>query len=179
MAIRSIAQTRAEIKSREVEMQAMRAYATDENPDIVRLQREIDTLRPQLTSRQNNQEHMPIGDTDVPAGRVPEEGLEYARKLREVKYHETLFELLARQFAAARIDEAKSAPVIQVIDRAVPPDNKSGPPRMLMTIGFGVFGFCIGCLWAFFSQSLERLWLRPDLAAKLEQLQSSLHVKLP
>jgi tyrosine-protein kinase Etk/Wzc len=178
MAIRSIAQTRAEITSREVEMQAMRAYATDENPDVVRLQREIDTLNKQLASRQNDQQHMSVGDTEVPAGRVPEEGLEYARMLREVKYHETLFELLARQFAAARIDEAKSAPVIQVIDRAVPPDSKSGPPRMLLTIGFGVFGFCIGCLWAFFNQSLERMRLIPDLAAKLDQLRSNLNIRL-
>ena len=178
LAILSIAQIRAEIKSREVEMQVMRSYATDENPDLIRLQRVIDTLHQQLSSRQNDQQRMPIGDTEVPAGRVPEEGLEYARKLREVKYHETLFELLSRQYAAARIDEAKSAPVIQVVDRAIPPDNKSWPPRMLMTMGFGVFGFFIGCLWAFFRQAIERMRQIPESAAKLDQLRGLLHVRL-
>ena len=54
------------------------------------------------------------------------------RKLRDVKYHETLLELLARQYEAAYIDEAKSAPVIQIVDRAVVPDTKSWPPRVLL-----------------------------------------------
>jgi uncharacterized protein involved in exopolysaccharide biosynthesis len=175
MAIRSIAQTRAEIKSREVELQVMQTYATDENPGVVRIQREIETLRKQLVSRENDQQSMTAGDTEIPAGRVPAQGLEYARKLREVKYHETLFELLSRQYGAARIDEAKSAPVIQVIDRAVPPDKKSGPPRMLLTLGFGVFGLCIGCLWAFFTQALARMRLIPESAAKLDQLRGVLH----
>jgi tyrosine-protein kinase Etk/Wzc len=178
MAIRSIAEMRAEITSREVELQAIRAYGTDENPDVFRVQREIDALRKELANRENAQQSMAMGDTEIPAGRVPAKGLEYARKLREVKYHETLFELLSRQYAAARIDEAKSAPVIQVIDRAVPPDRKSGPPRMLLMIGFGIFGFCIGCLWAFFRQTLERMRLIPESATKLDQLRSMLHVRL-
>lgn len=175
MAIRSIAQIGAEIKSREVELQVMQTYATDENPDVVRLRREIDILNKQLADRQNDRQHMSAGDTDIPAGRVPAEGLEYVRKLRELKYHEALFELLSRQFAAARIDEAKSAPVIQVVDHAVPPDRKSGPPRMLLTIGFGIFGFCIGCLWAFFRQHLERLKASPESATKLDELRGMFH----
>jgi tyrosine-protein kinase Etk/Wzc len=176
MAIRSIADIRAEISSREVQMQAMRTYATDQNPNIIRLQREIDTLRQQLARLQNDQQHMPIGDTQVPAGRVPAEGLEYARKLREVKYHENLFDLLSRQYEAARIDEAKSAPVIQVIDRAVPPDKKSGPPRVLLTLGVGISGFLLGCLWSFFSQTILRMRQIPALAEKLDSLGEELHI---
>ncbi len=178
MAISSIAQVRAQITSREVELQAIRTYATDENPDVFRVQREIEALRKELANRENTQQGMAVGDTEIPAGRVPAEGLEYARKLREVKYHETLFELLSRQYAAARIDEAKSAPVIQVIDRAVPPDKKSWPPRMLLTIGCGVVGFCIGCLWAFFSRSLERMSMIPEKAARLNELRRMLHMRL-
>lgn len=178
MAIRGIAQARAEIKSREVQLQVLRSYATDENPDVVRLQTEIATLRQQLTDRENDRRNMSAGDTDIPAGRLPGQGLEYARKLREFKYHEMLFELLSRQYAVARIDEAKSAPIIQVIDRAVPPDKKSGPPRMLLTIGSGAFGFCIGCLWAFFRRSVERMKLDPESAAKLDQLRGMLCARL-
>jgi tyrosine-protein kinase Etk/Wzc len=177
MAIRNIAQLQAEISSREVQMQAMRSFATDQNPDLSRLQREIDTLRQQLAQLENAQQHLAPGDTQVPAGRVPQEGLEYGRDLRDVKYHEALFELLSRQFEAARIDEAKAAPIIQVVDHAVPPDKKSGPPRLLIVIGSGFVGFCIASLWVFSRQALVRMRQIPESAAKLDQLSSSFRLR--
>jgi uncharacterized protein involved in exopolysaccharide biosynthesis len=80
----------------------------------------------------------------VPVVDVPKAGLDYLRALRDVKYHEALFEMLFKQYEAARIDEAKEAPVIQVVDYAVPPESKSGPPRaaitMLGTILAGIAG---------------------------------------
>jgi capsule polysaccharide export protein KpsE/RkpR len=84
--IRSIAELEAQISSREVQLQAARTFATDQNPDIVRLQQEIAALRRQLVTLQDDQQRLAPGDTQLPAGRVPGAGLEYARKLREVKY---------------------------------------------------------------------------------------------
>jgi uncharacterized protein involved in exopolysaccharide biosynthesis len=178
MAVRTIAETSAELRSREVELDAMRTYATAENPDFSRLQAEIAGLRQQLNTLENNQKTMPVGDTQVPAGRVPEEGLEYARKLREVKYHQALFDLLSKQYEAARIDEAKSAPVIQVVDPAVPPDKKSGPPRMLITAGFGFLGFCLACFWVFSRQALERMRQNEASAGLLNRVGTILHVRI-
>ena len=177
MAIRTIAETGAELRSREVELQAMRTYATDENPDLKRLQTEIDTLRQQLSALENNQKNILPGDTQVPAGRVPKEALEYVRKLREVRYHQMLFDLLSKQYEAARIDEAKSAPIIQVIDHALPPDKKSDPPRMLITLGFGLVGFCLACFWAFWSTALMRMRENHTSAAILDQVSTILHVR--
>lgn len=177
MAIRSIADLQAQISSREVEMQAMRSFATDQNPDLIRLQGEIATLRQQLRRLQNDTQHQLPGDTQVPAGKVPKEGLQYERDVRDVKYHETLFELLSKQFEAARIDEAKSAPIIQVVDRAVPPDKKSGPPRLLITLGCGFVGFCLASLWVFLRLSLMRLEQTPESGAKLDQLYKKLHLR--
>jgi tyrosine-protein kinase Etk/Wzc len=168
--ILSIAQLRAEISSREVQMQAMRTFATDQNPDMVRIQQEISKLQEQLSVLQNNQQRLQPGDTQLPAGRLPEDALEYARKFREVKYHESLLELLSRQFEGARIDEAKSAPIIQVVDRAIPPDKKSGPHRMLLTLGVGLFGFCLGCLWVFLRHALAGMRQVSETSAKLDQL---------
>ncbi len=119
-AIRSIAEIRAEISTREVEMQAMRTFATDQNPNLNRLQREIDALKQQLTDLQNSRQDMRPGDIELTTSRFPAGGLEYRRKLREVRYHESLLELLSKQYEAGRMDEAKSAPIIQVVDHAVP-----------------------------------------------------------
>jgi hypothetical protein len=35
----------------------------------------------------------------------------------------------------ARLDEAKEGPALQLVDRALPPDYKSKPPRALIVLG--------------------------------------------
>jgi tyrosine-protein kinase Etk/Wzc len=173
MIIQSIGQLRAQIASREVELQSMRAFATDQNPDVTRLNGEISTMRQQLAKLENDQQSVvQPGNIELPAGRVAEDSLEYGRKLREVKYHETLFDLLSRQYEAARIDESKSAPIIQVIDRAVPPDKKSGPSPMLITLGGGFTGFLLSSFWMLLAQGLRSMEQSPYHSAKLGRLRS-------
>jgi tyrosine-protein kinase Etk/Wzc len=175
--IRSVATLRAQIVSLEVELQAARTYATDQNPDVTRIQQEIDALQRQLTAMENNQRRIQPGDIQVPTVQVPEAGLEYESKLREVTFHTTLLTLLAKEYEAARIDEAKSVPLIQVVDRAVPPDKKSGPHRLLIILASCVIGFCMGCVWVFARRALERAHETPETAAKLHQLRSLLRLR--
>jgi tyrosine-protein kinase Etk/Wzc len=167
MIIQSIGELRAEIASREVEMQSVRTFATDQNPEVTRLNEEISTMRQQLAKLENDQQkQIQPGNIALPAGRVAEDSLEYTRKLREVKYHETLFDLLSRQYEAARIDEAKSAPIIQVIDHAVPPDKKSGPHGMLVTLGLGFAAFFLSCIGAYIQAGVEKIRANPTKRAQ-------------
>ena len=175
--IRNVASLRAQIVEREVQMHAMQVYATDENPQVTRLQQQIDALHQQLSVAENNQRRLEPGDIQVPTGQVPEAGLEYVRKVREVTYHTTLLNLLAKEYEAARIDEAKSAPLIQVIDRAVPPDRKSGPHRVLLILAAGFIGFLGACVWALFTQAIRRFTRIPENLHKLEQLRVAFHRK--
>lgn len=174
--IRNVANLRAQIVSHQVELQAMRTYATDQNPDVARLQQQIDTMKKQLTTLENNQRQIQPGNIQLPTVQLPQAGLEYASKVREVAFHTALFTLLSKEYEAARIDEAKSAPIIQVIDHAVPPDKKSGPPRVLLTIAAGLIGLIIACFWAFVSDTLRRIKEIPENAQKLKQLRAALHV---
>ena len=50
------------------------------------------------------------------------------------KYHETLFDLLARQLEAARIDEAKASPTVQVLDPPLLPKARSWPKPFLFLL---------------------------------------------
>jgi len=171
MIIRTIAELRAGIASREVELQATRTFATDQNPDVARLQEAISTMKAQLAKLEDDQQRQAQpGNIAVPAGKIAEDSLEYARNLRDVKYHEALLDLLSRQYEAARIDEAKSAPIIQVIDHAVAPDKKSGPPRLLITLGAAFLGFCGACLWVFAAEGVRNLGDAPASAGKVAML---------
>jgi uncharacterized protein involved in exopolysaccharide biosynthesis len=168
--IRSIAQLRAEITGREVALSSLESAATPENPEVIRRQTELAALREQLRKLEAAGQPRGRGESRLSAAEVPGAGLEYIRAVRDVKYHETLFELLARQYEAARIDEAKQAPVIQVVDAAVPPERRSWPPRALLTAAGALGAGFLACLAAVASARLRR----PEPAAKLRLLRARL-----
>jgi tyrosine-protein kinase Etk/Wzc len=176
--IRSISQLRAQIASKEVSIQALRMSATDQNPGVLRAQEEVTALRGQLSQLEKDPRNAHSGSPEIAGGRIPTVSLEYARKFREVRYHQTLVELLSKQYEAARIDEAR-APLVQVLDRAIPPDTKTGPPRMILTLGFGALGLFLGCIASLAAQSFRKLEQLPEYALKLALLRSALRLAPP
>ncbi|HZQ42560.1 MAG TPA: Wzz/FepE/Etk N-terminal domain-containing protein [Acidobacteriaceae bacterium] len=175
MIINSIAQLRAEIASREVELQSLRTSSTEQNPDVIRVNEEIATMRAQLAKLEDNQ-HRQVqpGDIAIPAGNVPQESLEYLRKYREVRYHETLFDLLTKQYEAARIDEAKSAPIIQVVDHAIPPDKRSGPKRLLILVGTTFAAFIFSSIWVLVMHGFRVMGRHPQYSSRMHDLSRTL-----
>lgn len=171
----NMSQVQAQITSDQVQLEGLLSSSTEQNPDVQRLRHEISALQGQLAKMQDDQRRLQPGDTRIPAGRLPAEALDYTRKLRDVKYHETLYDLLSKQYEAARIDEAKSAPLIQVVDHAIPPDKKSGPARVLIIAGAGFAGFIFGCLWSLAYDAYKRMRVMPEHQAKFERLRKSLH----
>ncbi len=168
--IDSMARIRAEIFSREVNMQRLKAGATVQNPLVQRQEVELKALRDQLRQLEESTSKQSKGDPFIPTSRMPAAGLEYARRLRDVRYHEALYEVLARQFEAARIDEAQEAPLIQVVDRAVPPERRSAPWRAMYLVLGVILGALLGVILALFLHAAED----PVRARKLAALKHSL-----
>jgi len=176
--IETAATLRAQIAAREVEIAGMQTYATGENAQLVQAQRELDGLRAQL-AKLGGSESAGAGEIMVPKGRVPEAGLEYIRKYRDVKYYETIFDILARQFEMAKLDEAKEGALIQVVDSAIRPDRKSSPKRALIVIAGTLFGLFAGILLVVIQESIARLTADPATGAKLQSLRGELSLRKP
>jgi len=174
--IESAASLRAQIAAQEVQIESMRTFATNENSQLERAQQELEGMKAQL-AKLGGSENSTDGDLMVPKGRVPEAGLEYVRKLRDVKYNETIFEILARQFEVAKLDEAKEGALIQVVDAAMPPDKRSFPKRGLIVIGITAAGVFIGILAALVQASLKRFESDSEVVSKLRLLRRSLAFK--
>src|SRR5262249_22298962 len=113
----------------------------------------------------------------VPKGKVPQAGLEYIRRLRDVKYYETIFEIIAKQFAMAKLDEAKEGAVIQVVDPALVPDRKSSPKRALIMLAALAIGLFLGIALALVRAGYERLQQDPETSVKLSFLRRALRVR--
>jgi uncharacterized protein involved in exopolysaccharide biosynthesis len=171
--IDSAARLRAQIVAKEVQIEAMRSYAGDENPALTQAQTELEGLRAQFDKMVGSKGGS-ADDVFLPKGAVPEAGLEYVRRLRDVKYYEAIFEVLARQLELAKLDEAREGAFIQVVDPAVPPEEKTFPKRGLFLIAGLAVGFTFGIMLALLQGGLLRMQQNPVTKDKLDLLKRSL-----
>lgn len=168
--IESVVELRAKIAAKEVQVQAMRSFATSQNPDYAIANQELSGLRAQL-ARMESQQSGGVGDVAIPTGSMPQAGLEYLRRVRDVKYYESIYEMLAKQHEAAKLDEARQGAVVQVVDPAVEPDAKSSPRRGLLIGIAGIVALLGSCLWVVLAESLKRLReVEPEQARRLTLL---------
>ena len=179
--IGAVAEVRAQIAAKQVQLQSMRMYATANNPDVKRVERELAELQSQF-KRLSQTEHSAGapegGSLEVPTGRVAAAGIEYLQAARELKYHESLYDFLSRQLEAARIDESKNAVLVQVVDRAVEPERKSGPRRLLIVAVTALLAFLLICFGILVREALRRKQQDPGEADRLAQLRNYLRSPL-
>jgi uncharacterized protein involved in exopolysaccharide biosynthesis len=162
----SLISLRAKIAAQEVMVESMQTYATAENPDLVRAKQELAALRKQESELELGNGKQSIASVAIE--NVPAAGLEYIRKYRDVKYHEALFELLAKQFEAAKLDEARDALIVQQLDKAVRPEKRSWPKPSILLLVSALAGLLIGVLSAFFIENLERAKADPQFSARIQ-----------
>jgi tyrosine-protein kinase Etk/Wzc len=147
-AIASIAQLSAQITAGEVSLEHLKMGATPENPAVLGMQAELATMRDHLQKMEQSGDRGPLLGTSA----LPSNGLGYLRAMRELKYHEFLFEMLSKQYEMARLDESKAAPALQIVDVAVAPDKKSGPYRSLIVALGCLVGIIVGISIAHFQK---------------------------
>ena len=174
--IETAAQLRAQITAKEVQIRSLETFATNENAQLVQAQQELDGLRAQL-ARLGGSESGNAGNLIVPRGKVSEAGLEYLRKLRDVKYYETIFQILARQYEVAKLDEARQGAVIQVVDLAIPPDRRSFPKRGYIVIGSTILGIFVGMVVVVVRAMYENLSRGSKYAGKISRLRRALSLR--
>lgn len=171
--IESIAELRAQIAAKEVELRVMRTYATPYNPDLQKAEEALRTMRAQLRELERK---APAENPDslVPTGRLPKVGLEYLRNLREIKFLETLYELLFKGYEQSKLDEARDTVIIQQIDRAIPPDKRAKPKRILMVTVALFTGLFFSIFLAFVLEYKENISQDPEQREKFSLLRQHL-----
>jgi tyrosine-protein kinase Etk/Wzc len=156
--IESIANLRAQIAAKEVELKVMKTYSTSNNPDLQRMEEALKGLKTELKKLEAKGGSSP--DPLMPTGRMPDVGTDYLRLLRDLKFNEEILELMAKQYEMARIDEARDPAIVQVIDKAIPPEKKYKPRRALIVAVAFVASFFLSLFAAFFMEYIEGLQSR-------------------
>jgi uncharacterized protein involved in exopolysaccharide biosynthesis len=171
--IESAATLRGQVVAKEVQLQAMRSYATEDNPEIVVVEQQLAALKAQL-AKLGGTDANSSSDIIVPKGNIPQAGMEYIRKLRDVKYYETIAQLIARQFEVAKLDEARQGAIIQVADAAVPPDKRSSPHRTIVVVLTTFIAFVVAALWALASARWQETLRDAEKRNKVQTLRGLL-----
>jgi uncharacterized protein involved in exopolysaccharide biosynthesis len=164
------ARLRAQISAKEVQLGAMRTFAAEANPELLRAQEELQALRRELSRVEGSNPLAATTKGDAPGN----SGLDNLGRLRDVKYYEFLYEMLAKQYELAKIDEAKDATIVQVMDKAIEPDRKSKPSRLLIVLLLTFAAILISILWVFIRESQIRASMDPKQASRMQELRRQL-----
>jgi uncharacterized protein involved in exopolysaccharide biosynthesis len=135
-AAETYAKLRADLTANQVQLQVMRGSLAETSPQVVRQLNTVQALSDQVAHLEASQ----AADQGSP---------DYIGKYRDFKYQETLFDLYAKQFELARIDESREGALIQVVDEGQPAEHKHFPRRILFAALGGVIAFLLvaGFAW--------------------------------
>ncbi|MBQ0958339.1 lipopolysaccharide biosynthesis protein [Ideonella sp. 4Y11] len=143
----------------EVKLSVLRSALADSSPEVLQTKRELSGIRAQL-AKLDQTSAAAAGDSD------------YSAKFRDFQYHSMLFELTAKQFELARIDEASGGAVVQVIDRASVPEWKSSPKRGVIALVTAVLSLFVCLTWLVFKAQLAATADDAATAEKLERIKA-------
>jgi uncharacterized protein involved in exopolysaccharide biosynthesis len=170
--IEGIAALRAQVAAKQVEVQALRSYSTEQNPDVQLAERELTSLQAEEASLEQRN-HVP-GIAGLGLENVPAAGLEYLRAAHELQYQQALFDMLMKQYDAAKMDESKDAAIIQVVEPAIEPDRKSSPRRAMILLISAFLGFLAGCILVLLLWWKKLGEIDPIAGKRLQELSNAL-----
>jgi len=171
--VETVARLKAQISSKEIELNSMKAFLTPTHPDFRRAEEELSSLRGELSKLENGR-----GSVDgSEQSQSKQGGLENIQLLRDVKYYQMLYELLAKQYEIARMDEAKDPSVIQVLDRAVIPERKFKPQRAMIVLMSAFVAFLMALFLVTFIELKKKALSSPDVADGWREFKSSLRFR--
>jgi tyrosine-protein kinase Etk/Wzc len=162
-AVAAVAGLQAGLTAQEVKLGAMRGYLAETAPEFKQALNELANLKAQLAKQEK----------DAPASSNMTAQGDYVSKYRDFKYNETLFELFAKQFEIAKVDESREGAVIQILDAAQPPEVKSKPKKTLVAIIATLAAGFVLLLFVFIRQSLKNAIEDQESASKLNHLKAS------
>ena len=163
------ARLRAQIAAKEVQIGAMQTFAAPGNRDLQLATQELEALRREAAKLEGT---APAGAAQDPAGG---KGLGNLRLLRDLRYHEMLYELLAKQYEVARLDEAKDSAVIQVLDPAIEPESRTKPKRTLIVFTTTLIAAFVAVVLAFLREGIARAARDPRYEQRLRALRHHLY----
>lgn len=132
------------------------------------LEGRIDEVKKDLTKAEENLKNFREKNRKVADS--PELLLEQARLQREVDLNSAMFIELKKQYELAKLEEIKNTPVVQILDKARPPAEKSGPKRSIIVLVAGFLSFTFVTVWLVMTNYINQAATQNASVARLQVL---------
>lgn len=156
--IKAAAEITAQLALREVQVSVLRRTQSADNPAVMAGQIEVDELKNKLSQFGS------IGASAgkdmkvfVPFSKVPDLGMEYLRRFRDVEIQYKILQFITPLYEQAKVEERRQTPSVIVLDKAGPAERKSKPKVALYAWIALVTSTLIACVVVFVREGLFRL----------------------
>jgi uncharacterized protein involved in exopolysaccharide biosynthesis len=156
--IKAAAEITAQLALKEVHVGVLRRTQSTDNPAVVAGQIEIDELRNKLS--QMGSSGAGIGKemkVFVPFNKVPDLGMEYLRRYRDVEIQYKILQFITPLYEQAKVEERRQTPSVIVLDKAGPAERKAKPKVSLYGLIALVSSLLVSILYVFFKELVEKL----------------------
>jgi uncharacterized protein involved in exopolysaccharide biosynthesis len=128
------ARIRADMTAADVRLQTLRNSMTESSAEVQQQAATLQALRAKVAQ---------LEQSSKPNSSDPD----YVSKYREYKYQEAFFDMMAKQYEIARVDESREGALIQVVDPALVPEDRSWPRRSFVAGGVTLVAAFMLALW--------------------------------
>ena len=167
--------TAADLKAQINELELRRAYLLyNQSPtslEAKQVETRIAELRKQYTTMNFG------GDTNeyfIPFPKVPELQKQYATMARDLKVLEQVESYLQSQYYQERMQEERDMPIVQVLDNAPVPEQRSNPRRRIMAIAAFLISGLLACVWALIAEYFRTVPSMPGERERMRRLVGSI-----
>jgi tyrosine-protein kinase Etk/Wzc len=156
--IKAAAEIAGQLASQEVQAGVLRRTQSKDHPSVMAAEIQIEELRNKLSQMNRG-----TGGSDaemkvlVPFNKVPDLGIEYLRRYREVEIQYKILQFITPLYEQAKVEERRQTPSVVVLDRAAPAERKSKPKVTLYALMALVISLLVSLLVVFVLEVIERL----------------------
>jgi uncharacterized protein involved in exopolysaccharide biosynthesis len=153
-AVTAAAELEAQIIAEEVKLGILRRQLGEDAPEVKLAKIQIEEMRKRLNQMKEGSDKIKNEmSLFVPFKDVPELGLQYLRLYRDYEIQNKLLEFILPLYEQAKIEEQRDVPVVQVLDRAVPPEKKARPFRTLIVVSVFASALTLFVVLSFVNES--------------------------
>jgi capsule polysaccharide export protein KpsE/RkpR len=133
----------------QVKLSALEEQMSTTSPEVQMLNDQIQALKQKMKDLNTGGGLKSSGDFSVfvPFKDVPGKTMQYLDLYRDVEIQTKLMETIYPMYEQARLEEAKETPTVLVLDRAVPPEKKARPMRLLIILSSFFLGMILSVMF--------------------------------
>jgi tyrosine-protein kinase Etk/Wzc len=161
-----IAQLQAEIYKQELQIRSL--YLPENDPQVIQLRDQI-RQKKQLINEMKSGFHS-FSKAEVPLKEIPDLQRQYTDIEMEAKIQLELYSMMRKELENAKIEEADTIPVFQLLEEIEVPEEKDGPKRGLTCIIFALSAFLISIFISFVIEFFKRMKDHPEEYQKLQNI---------